>query len=66
MNIHDVVRKARRLDQAIGHPRWQEDQYLQHGMDNCLRWPDGRIMNFSIADLLNEEYMTIKGKPYQP
>jgi hypothetical protein len=65
MDIHTALGRARFQDKALRCREWPEDTFVYHGMDNVLRWPDGREFHFSIADLLSTDWVTTNLHPYQ-
>lgn len=64
MNIHDALKLAREQNVAITRSDFPEGVYVQHGMDNLLRFEDGRECCFAVADLLSTDWKIYQSKPY--
>lgn len=63
MNIHTALKYARRYDCAMKRKTWGPGVFLQHGMDNLLRFADGRECPLAIAELLATDWIiTGEGK----
>ena len=65
MNIVDSLKCARENNFAITRGDFRNGEFLQHGMDNVLRFQDGSIMNFSVHDLLSDQYEMDENQVYQ-
>jgi hypothetical protein len=65
MNIVDALKCARVNNFSITRSDFRNGEFLQHGMDNVLIFQDGRIMNFSIHDLLSDQYKMDEKQVYQ-
>lgn len=66
MNIYDALNKAREKNTAVTRSDFPKDVYVQHGMDNLLRFADRRELTFAVADLLSDKWELYDKKPYHP